>query len=274
MSPKTFSEKKIKDFLESQYNRFHKQSYLSTDPLEIVYEYSEDERPLVAFITALCSYGRVNSIRHFVKQLLSRLENSPSRFLQQKWSPKELKPICQGLVYRFYSTEDLVELLYSIHLALKKWKHLNNMAHHCWKADHIDGLVHFQRIFTQSFKNSTPGLRFMFSDPQKSSAKRWHMFLRWVVRKDQIDLGCWDFIPKKNLLIPLDVHLFRISKLLKLTERKSPHLKTTLEISSSLRRFDAEDPIRFDFSLCRWGMIEGNRNDLKSDLKSISRTRL
>ncbi|MGA0162826.1 MAG: TIGR02757 family protein [Bdellovibrionota bacterium] len=256
MSRKNFSEKKIKNFLERQYEHFHKRAYLKTDPLDIVYGFPEKERALVALITAVFSYGRVSSINSFVKSLLLRLENEPTQFLKQHHTKSELQKKCSGLVYRFYSNDDIVNFLHSIQLNLRQWKDLNELAHYCWKVDHLLGLKNFQNSFLEKVPNSSRGLRFMFSDPSKSSAKRWHMFLRWMVRSDEIDLGLWDFIPTKNLLIPLDVHLFRISRNLNLTQRKTTQLATTLEVSEALRKFDPHDPIRFDFSLCRWGMFE------------------
>ena len=270
MSRKNFSEKKIKRFLESQYDHFHKRAYLKTDPLEIVHEYPEKDRAIVALITAVFSYGRVSSIKSFVKSLFLRLENEPTKFLKQRLKKEDLQKRCDGLVYRFYSNDDIVNFLHSIQLNLQKWNDLNSMAYHCWKHDHLVNLKNFQNMFLEKVPSISRGLRFMFSDPTKSSAKRWHMFLRWMARSDEIDLGLWDFIPTKNLLIPLDVHLFRISRNLNLTQRKTTQLATTLEVSEALKKFDPKDPIRFDFSLCRWGMLESK--NYKSDL--VSRARL
>lgn len=256
MSQNNFSEKNVKIFLETQYDRFHKRAYLNTDPLEIVHQYPEKEKALVALITAVFSYGRVSSINKFVESLLLRLENEPTKFLKQQLKKSDLKKRCDGLVYRFYSNDDIVDFLYSIQLNLQKWQTLTQMAYQCWSDDHLLSLKNFQNHFLEKLPSTSRGLKFMFSDPTKSSAKRWHMFLRWMVRSDEIDLGLWDFIPPKNLLIPLDVHLFRISRNLQLTQRKTPQLIATLEVSEALKKFDFKDPIRFDFSLCRWGMFE------------------
>jgi uncharacterized protein (TIGR02757 family) len=99
--------------------------------------------------------------------------------------------------------------------------------------------------------------------PSKGSAcKRHNLFLRWMVRKDDVDLGVWEKISPSLLLIPLDVHMQRICTALGLTSRKQADLKTTLEITEAFRKLTPEDPVRYDFSLSRLGI----RNDMEYDL--------
>ena len=102
--------------------------------------------------------------------------------------------------------------------------------------------------------NLTQGLRFLIgqkaTNPRTSSPlKRWNLFLRWVVRKDNIELG----LDKADLILPLDTHTFRLSKKLNLLQSKTYNLHSALEITRNLARFCAEDPVKYDFALYRLG---------------------
>ena len=95
----------------------------------------------------------------------------------------------------------------------------------------------------------------MFPLPSKGSAcKRSNLFLRWMVRQDDLDFGIWDKIPKSKLIIPVDTHVAKICKTLKLTTRKNVCWLMAEEITNNLKAFDAEDPVKYDFAICHIGM--------------------
>ena len=100
------------------------------------------------------------------------------------------------------------------------------------------------------------GFKHLIPDPSKGSAmKRMCLLFRWLVRgPDEVDLGHWSDIGTQRLIIPLDVHVFRLSRALGLTNRSNPNLDTALEVTKALQRFDHEDPIRFDFALAHLGI--------------------
>ena len=84
--------------------------------------------------------------------------------------------------------------------------------------------------------------------------KRMNMYLRWMVRKSEVDFGIWDFIPKCELLIPLDVHVARISREMGLLTRKSNDFKAVLELTNNLKQFDSDDPVKYDFAIYGLGI--------------------
>jgi uncharacterized protein (TIGR02757 family) len=100
------------------------------------------------------------------------------------------------------------------------------------------------------------GLRHLLPDAAgPGAAKRWNLFLRWMVRgPDAIDLGAWRGVPRSALLVPLDTHVMRVSRCLGLTRRADATWRTAEEITAALRLVDPEDPVRFDFALCHLGM--------------------
>lgn len=90
-----------------------------------------------------------------------------------------------------------------------------------------------------------------------SAAKRWCMFLRWMVRTGAPDLGVWTHIAPSALVMPLDTHVLRIAQLTGLTERRTAGWATAVDITERLRAFDPADPVRFDFALAHLGISDG-----------------
>ncbi|MCY7360956.1 MAG: TIGR02757 family protein, partial [Ignavibacteria bacterium] len=88
-----------------------------------------------------------------------------------------------------------------------------------------------------------------------SACKRLNLYLRWMVRKDEIDTGIWkDKIDKSKLIMPVDTHIYRVSQKLKLIKRKSCDMKFAVELTERLKSFDAADPVKYDFALCHFGI--------------------
>ncbi len=105
---------------------------------------------------------------------------------------------------------------------------------------------------------AAPGIRYFFPSPRTSAAKRPLMFLRWMVRPDDgLDLGLWDCLAPRDLIVPLDTHMFRIARRLRLTDRKTPGFEAAVDLTGALARLDRDDPTRFDFPLSRLGIVEG-----------------
>ena len=105
-------------------------------------------------------------------------------------------------------------------------------------------------------KNVKPkGFLQFFPSPEKGSAcKRMNLFLRWMIRDKDIDFGIWKGIPKNKLVIPLDTHIARISRCLGFTGRKANNWKTAVEITDALKKLDPEDPLKYDFAMCHYGI--------------------
>ncbi len=97
-----------------------------------------------------------------------------------------------------------------------------------------------------------------FARPSSGSAcKRWCMFLRWMVRPGAPDLGIWTHLSPATLVMPVDTHVLRIAQLTGLTDRRTADWKTALQITSRLRDYSADDPIRYDFALAHLGISSG-----------------
>jgi uncharacterized protein (TIGR02757 family) len=119
------------------------------------------------------------------------------------------------------------------------------------------GLDHGGLFRTRSLPGDA-GVRFFFPSPATGAAKRLNMYLRWMARPDDgVDLGLWNFVPTRDLVVPLDTHIFRIGRHLGWTARKTASWRAAVDITRSLARIDPEDPVRYDFALSRMGILEG-----------------
>ena len=124
-----------------------------------------------------------------------------------------------------------------------------------------------------------PGVCYFFPRPSAGSAcKRLNLFLRWMVRRDEIDLGVWTRVPASRLVVPLDTHVIRLGRCLRLTRYTSAGWRMAADITASLRAIDPVDPVRFDFSICHVGMMNAcgfgrRQGDAQCPLKGICRPR-
>ena len=124
-----------------------------------------------------------------------------------------------------------------------------------------------------------PASCYFFPRPSAGSGcKRLNLFLRWMVRRDEVDLGAWTSVSAAKLIVPLDTHVIRLGRCLRLTRYTSPGWRMAAEITASLRAIDPVDPVRFDFSLCHVGMMNAcgfgrRQGDTQCPLKGICRPR-
>ena len=225
------------------YEKYHHSRFISPDPLEIPRQFLlAKDQEVVALISSVFALGRVDLILDTLNRIFSRFPH-PSTQLVQK-SAEEIEESLGGLKYRFFSPSVVV-------LILKSVAELQSTHGTLEKIYAQGGLGLLQRLLVQQSGGKVPGIT--FPNPQ-GIAKRLHLFLRWVVRDDAIDLGLWDSCYKPRLVYPLDTHIFHTSVLLGITDRTRPDLRAQQEISEFFRLFCPEDPVRYDFSLSRIGL--------------------
>ena len=175
--------------------------------------------------------------------------NSPSQFITRgNFSSFE------GLYYRFQKSDDIVYLFVILRHILERYGGMGPMLRHYYKGDTRKMLWQVRN----EFFGTDERLTFFFPKPSNSNPmKRWNLYLRWMVRKDEIDIGAWDFIPKDRLIMPLDTHIFKIGRCLGWIQQKKPSWKAACEITDALRTFSPEDPLLYDFFLCQKVGIAG-----------------
>lgn len=251
----------LKEKLDKLYLQY-KSRYSSKDPVWILHRFSDPrDIEIMGLITASYSYGQVNLINKFTDKLLSRIGSKPYEFTINFTKGKDKKYL-KGLNYRFNTENDLVSLFNAVHSAVSLYGSLKNLFLKSYSNDsaNIAGALSDFISVLNKLSNHTNGTErnyfsFLLANPSnKSTCKRMNLFLRWMVRNDEIDTGVWSEVSTSKLIMPVDVHVARISKSLKLVKRKSVDLKFALELTENLKKFDKEDPVKYDFSLCHIGI--------------------
>jgi uncharacterized protein (TIGR02757 family) len=230
------------------------------DPLQFPHLFNDDrDIEVMAFVASVIAYGNVKQIINSLSKFLEISNNQPFKFIQGFTTGK---PIASKFVHRFYSSKDISRLFMLLHLACKEFGSLKKLflSGYNPKDENLkDAITNFNQYFLENaqkeFCELSRGIVFMFPLPEKGSAcKRINLFLRWMVRKDDLDFGLWNEIPTSKLVIPVDTHVARICRQLKLTKRKNVSWQMAEEITNNLKKFDSEDPVKYDFAICHIGM--------------------
>lgn len=259
----------LKKRLDHLYHSYHA-SYLYSDPLKYLhlYEHTEDQE-MVGLITACLAYGRVETIFRSVDYILEIMGPHPSGYIAD-FNPKRDGESLKEFVHRFNRGKDVACLIWFLRQIQDEHGSLGNLFRFLSdeKDDDVEEMLiafsdHVLSLNSSPFygRKKLPaeaGVRFFFPSPRKGSpCKRLNLFLRWMVRrKDGLDLGLWEFISPANLVMPIDTHIARLSRHLGLTSRKQAGWKMALEVTSSLKKLNSKDPLRYDFSLCRLGILD------------------
>lgn len=233
------------------------------DPLVCVRRFRDArEREIVGLLASSLAYGRVEQIIKSIESVLRLVANDPLAAVSHL-SYSEKKKALRNFRHRFNSGDDIALLLESIRGILSDYGSLEALFLKGWKRDEftmkecVCGFVKGIRDYAKRIHPAASSFDFLLPSPDSGSAcKRLNMYFRWMVRPDDgIDLGVWKRVLPSFLVMPVDAHVMRIARYGKLTERKSADWKTVEEITGRLREIDSSDPVKYDFSLCRYGMI-------------------
>jgi len=251
--------------LERLYQRYNHRQFVGLDPLAFLYKYdSARDVEIVGFIAAAMAYGRVEQITKSLTDLFGRMGTSPYEFAAG-FGRRERQKLA-GFKHRFNTGEDIANLLAIFKVMLAEAGSLKQFfLAGCRASDDniLPGLESFcQRALAiherQAKGPAGTGLQYLFTKPSGGSpCKRLNLFLRWMVRKDEVDPGPWNGIDKAHLIVPVDVHMGRLSERLCLHASSNVTLKTAVAITQQFARLSPDDPVKYDFALCRVGIYEG-----------------
>lgn len=251
--------------LEPLYASFnHERS--ATDPIELVRPYADPaDREVAGFIASALAFGNVTSVMQSVRSVLDRMGPSPAGCVRE-FEPRRHGPAFATFVHRWTRGVDVVALLWLLRQMTDRSGSIEQFfaeGDDPAAPDVGPGLESFvTRALALDIRSAygrvprRPGVAYFFTKPSQGSAcKRLNLFLRWMVRRDAVDLGIWTRVTPARLVVPLDTHIVRLGRCLRLTRYTSPGWKMAADITNTLRSLDPADPIRFDFSLCHVGMM-------------------
>ncbi|HEX2956741.1 MAG TPA: TIGR02757 family protein [Chitinispirillaceae bacterium] len=224
-------------------------------------------REVGALIASVISYGRVEIIIKNCESLFSVMEWRPADFVLST-SGKMVRKLFTGFKHRFTDSNDIVTLIDVLRVILDEFGSVEHffctgiaVQEQPFKESIVSFTKKMKKIAGKNVSYSGKGFDYLFPSPDSGSAcKRINMFMRWVVRNDDgIDLGLWKKVSPSQLIMPVDTHVAEQSRLLGLTERTNADWKMAEELTRRFRKIDSEDPVKFDFSLCRAGMVQDKR---------------
>jgi uncharacterized protein (TIGR02757 family) len=289
----------------------------ASDPVHRVRPFGDPrDREVAGFCAGALAFGRVGSVLNSIDTLFRIMGPHPAAFVRS-FEPDAPQPELRAMVHRWTRGEDIAALLWILRQMLERSGTLEDYflegftktdedigpaldsfstralaldvrpaydnASGRGRAVSARGLEVARRGAGDPAESNRvpkrPGVCYFFPRPSAGSAcKRLNLFLRWMVRADEVDLGVWSRVPKGKLIVPLDTHVIRLGRCLKLTRYTSPGWRMAADITASLRELDPADPVRFDFSLCHVGMMNAcgfgrKQGDAQCPLKGLCHPR-
>ena len=282
----------IRDMLEGLYEKYNRHELIAPDPLQWVYKFNRRaDREIAGFLAAALAYGRVEQINNDLGKLFGVMGRRPAEYAGN-FAKADRKALA-GFKHRFTTGEDIADLLEVFAVMLGRWGSLEKcfvssaersglsvegekrgessgqgeerraMAQHGQEyLPILRGLERFcgqvGQIRQEMGKEFTGGLRYLVTNPADGSAcKRMNLFLRWMVRKDDVDAGLWKGIDRAKLVVPVDVHIARLTRILGFHSRATTSIWTAMDITAGFAAVNPADPVKYDFALSRIGIVEG-----------------
>ncbi len=259
------SDTALRTALDTLYDGFNAHQSVS-DPVWFVHRFARnDDREVVAFIASALAFGRVNSVINSIEGILAAMGPSPAAFVRG-FEPARDRQAFDHLVHRWTNGADFAALIWILHHMIERDGSIEGFFVGGLARDAVDVSEALQSFSTRALaidrrpiygrKQPRPGVAYFFSKPASGGAcKRLNLFLRWMVRQDRVDLGVWTKVRPAQLIVPLDTHIIRVGRCLRLTRYRSPGWRMAVDITGSLRRLNPDDPAKFDFSMCHIGMM-------------------
>jgi uncharacterized protein (TIGR02757 family) len=250
-------KEKLQDFLNRKVAAYRNKSFIAVDPVSIPHMFrKKQDIEIAGFFAAIFAWGNRTTIINKSRDLMEMMDMSPHEFC--------LDPPAGALIrlkefkHRTFNTDDLY---YFISFFNHHYRHHNSLEQAFTRGmdpgdENIEkGLIAFRRYFF-SLEHLKRTEKHISSPLQQSACKRINMFLRWMVRKDEVDFGIWKNISPAQLVCPLDLHVSRVAKRFGLISRPRADWQSALELTRNLKQMDPIDPVKFDFALFSLGVLE------------------
>lgn len=250
--------------LDKLVEKYETVDFIKDDPIQFLHKCGKckEDIELYGFIASLFAYGNRKVFIKKLEEIFKKADGDISGYVKNG-DFSSLK----GIEYRFSKENDIIpifQMLSKLYNESKGLEELFEAGNSLPCYDCNDKAKNIIKTAVEFFYECAPncvgrGFYHMIPNPNNGGAmKRMNIFLRWMVRKSPVDLGIWHFIKPKDLLIPLDVHVARVSRSKGLLTRKSNDFKAVIELMSKLREFCPDDPVKYDFAMFAFG-VESNK---------------
>lgn len=244
----------MKDFLDRKVAAFNQTSFIENDPIGIPHLFThQQDIEIMGFFASILAWGQRKTIINKCRELIERFDGRPAEFIKNH-DDLDLKNLL-GFKHRTFNDTDLLYFVSFLRFHYERFASLEDaflIGHQLHQPFSMEQSLNEFKAYFFSLPDYPIRTRKHISSPlQKSSCKRLNMFLRWMVRKDNqgVDFGIWNRIQPRDLICPCDVHVERIARRFGLITSDKVNWKTAVELTENLKRFDPEDPVKYDFAL-------------------------
>lgn len=259
MKKRKLSFSELKEFLDEKSDQFNQPRFIENDPISIPHRFSKKQDIEIAgLFAALLAWGQRVTIIRKCHELMRLMDDQPYDFIINH-SKRDLRTLA-GFKHRTFNETDLLYFIEALKSLYQEHRTLEQLfVVDAAESTTESGLVTFHHRFF-SLESAPHRTRKHLPTPErKSTCKRINMYLRWMVRSDNkgVDFGIWKKIHTSKLICPLDLHVDRVGRQLKLIRRRQTDWLTALELTDNLRKLDPDDPVKYDFALFGLGIEEG-----------------
>jgi uncharacterized protein (TIGR02757 family) len=249
--------RRFHEALECLYTKYNRREYVHPDPLEFLYAFPDrGDREVVGLVAASLAVGRVTHILRSVGVVLERLGPHPARRVKEA-SAEDLGRLMIGFKHRFLTGENMAAMLAGAGRIIRRYGSLEGCFTAAMKAlggAEQETVLPALAAFAAELGQGGECGRMVSHPSGKSACKKLNLYLRWMVRSDDVDPGRWQGLHPRQLIVPLDVHMHRIAQVLGLTNRKQADLEAALQVTAAFRQVAPDDPVKYDFALTRLGI--------------------
>ncbi|HIZ15527.1 MAG TPA: TIGR02757 family protein [Candidatus Tidjanibacter faecipullorum] len=245
------TEEEIRDLLDALWLRYEDASFIEDDPISVPHRFTgRHDREVAGFLAATIAWGNRRMIVRNGRRMMELMGDAPYEFVMEA-SEQALERL-DRFVHRTFNGQDLTAFVLALRRMGRTWGGLGNFFETRYEAtgDMRCVLADFRREF---FACDHPARceKHVAAIERGASCKRLNMFLRWMVRDSSrgVDFGLWQRIPASALYLPLDLHSGNVARALGLLDRRQNDWRAVEEVTTALRRFDAADPVKYDFAL-------------------------
>lgn len=251
---------KLQDFLDHKYLQYNRPDFIALDPISIPHLFTKKQDiEIMGLWASILAWGQRKTIINKCRELIELMEGEPHNFIIHH-TENDLKRFTK-FVHRTFNATDTLYFIQFFNEYYQKNESLENAFLLKYKPETgntgsaLDG---FAELFFDSPDFPARTKKHIASPNRKSACKRINMFLRWMVRKDDmgVDFGIWTQIDTAHLVCPCDLHVDRVARKLGLITRKQTDWLTAIELTENLKKFDPNDPVKYDFALFGLGIEE------------------
>jgi uncharacterized protein (TIGR02757 family) len=245
----------LRGFLDPVIRQVEEPGYVASDPVAFMHRYdATEDRNLAGFLAALMAWGRRDIVMAKTGNLLERFGTGPADFIGNLSARDEQR--LEGFRHRTFTADDVRWLLRALSRIIREHGSFERFWRHCHSTDPAELLGRFHDRFFAAIPDAPARVRKHLATPAKnSSCKRLWLYLRWTLRQQScVDPGTMSFMPPSALMIPLDVHVARYSRLFGLLTRPANDWKAVSELTARLRLLDPSDPAKYDYALFGLGI--------------------